>query len=647
VADLNVAIRLSATDQASPTIAKVTREVAGIGPAAEKSNSALSGLTGMLGKVGVGALGVTALIGSVTGLASALSGPILAASDLDESMNKVNVVFGDSAKTVTDFAKTAATCLGQSRQQALEAAGTFGNLFTSMGLGQADAAKLSTEIVGLGSDLASFNNIRPEEALEKLRSGLIGESEPLRSLGVNLNEAAVAAQAVKMGLAADVKSVSDAAKVQARYALILQQTKNAQGDFKNTSTGMANSMRVINAAVGDLQADIGGRLLPVVAPLVSRLATELPRAMDALGPVLDGVGAGIGRVVAGFSQLTGIVQTAAAALQGGDLVGVLSGIRATLLEQAGTWGQALLGWAEDVVPPLLEKLGVLGGRVVDWAIAAAPGLIDAFGSWALAGIDWVIEATRKALPVLGNFLSRVLDWVGDNAPRLLERFVGEWVPAAIVWVGKAAIKTVPELVKLIGAVGGWLVDVGVPKLLDLGGKLGLALVRGLVTGVGHLAEALGAALYGELAAIRVDVGPFHLSAAGFYVDAPRMPTIALPGLGGAQPAPATGGGGAVAAFAHGGAFRVGGSGGTDSQMVAFRASPGELVAVGQPRRLGQGGGGGVTVNGPLVHVGSVSVRSDEDVDRLADAIEQRMIKGLRSARLSGVRYPLGVSAGAT
>lgn len=78
------------------------------------------------------------------------------ASDASESLNKVNVVFGDAAGQVEQFAKGAAANLGMSSQAAMEAAGTFGNLFTALGLGQAPAAQMSTELLTLAADLASF-----------------------------------------------------------------------------------------------------------------------------------------------------------------------------------------------------------------------------------------------------------------------------------------------------------------------------------------------------------------------------------------------------------------------------------------------------------------------------------------------------------
>ena len=101
----------------------------------------------------------------------------------------------------------------------MEATATFGNLFVALGLSQEAAATLSPDIVQLASDLASFNNIGVEEAVEKLRSGLVGEAEPLRTLGVNINEALVQAKALELGLVTSAGAATEAGKVQARYAL--------------------------------------------------------------------------------------------------------------------------------------------------------------------------------------------------------------------------------------------------------------------------------------------------------------------------------------------------------------------------------------------------------------------------------------------
>lgn len=234
---------------------------------------------------------------------------VAAASNLNESMSKVQVVFGKSAKSIQDFASTAAAKLGMSKQAALEASGSFGNLFTTMGLGKTDAAEMSTGLVKLAADLASFNNLSPEEVLEKLRSGLVGQTEPLRSLGVNLTAAGVQAKAMEMGLADANGTVSQAAMVQARYALILDQTKTAQGDFARTADGMANKMRTAKAQLIDAAATLGEKLLPYAikaVDFVTRLATaftNLPGPAQDTVIVVAALAAATGPVLSIFGKL--------------------------------------------------------------------------------------------------------------------------------------------------------------------------------------------------------------------------------------------------------------------------------------------------------------------------------------------------------
>ena len=234
-----VRIRVTADDKASKSLNFVGEQARGMATSLK--------LGGAAAAAGLLALGASS---------------IKAASDFDENLNKVRVVFRESAKDIEAFATNARTNLGLSQSAALSAAGTFGNLFTAMKISRPAAAEMSQGILQLAADLASFNNIKPEEALEKLRAGLVGETEPLRTLGVNLSAAAVTARALAMGLADTEKALTPAMKAQAAYSLILEQTRTAQGDFARTSDGLANKQRVLTASFDDLKVTIGQQLLP-------------------------------------------------------------------------------------------------------------------------------------------------------------------------------------------------------------------------------------------------------------------------------------------------------------------------------------------------------------------------------------------------
>ena len=144
----------------------------------QQSGGRLSGfMTGIAQGVGQMAFG---LVQNAAGAAiGAVQGSIDLASDLNESANKVKVVFGENSAALLKWSDTTAATLGQSKKQVLDAAGTFGNLFVSMGMASDTSADMSMNLVTLASDLASFNNIDPAVALEKLRAGLLGEAEPL------------------------------------------------------------------------------------------------------------------------------------------------------------------------------------------------------------------------------------------------------------------------------------------------------------------------------------------------------------------------------------------------------------------------------------------------------------------------------------
>ena len=269
----DVKIKISADDQTQQGVTSAKRNVGGLG-------SALNSLRSNWLAVG-GAAGVaTAAIVGAGRAAFALAN---LASDLEESQNKANVVFGESVSVINDFASGAATALGQTEQAVLNASGTLGNLFTAMGLTQDAAAGMSVQMVQLATDIGSFQNISTDEALISLRAGLVGEAEPMRRLGVLLSAATVEAKAFEMGLARVSSELTEADKVQARYALILEQTSVQQGDFARTSDGLANQTKILDAQITELKTSLGEALLPAITDVVSAL-NDMISAMDRIPP---------------------------------------------------------------------------------------------------------------------------------------------------------------------------------------------------------------------------------------------------------------------------------------------------------------------------------------------------------------------------
>jgi hypothetical protein len=219
---------------------------------------------------------------------------VKAASDLGETVSKVNVLFGKTAKDIEKFADGAASSLGQTKQQALDAAATFATFGKSAGLSGQQLADFSIDFVKLSSDLASFNNTSPEQAINAIGSALRGEAEPLRQYGVLLDDASLRQAALELGITNTTKNaLTPQQKVLAAQALIYKQTSAAQGDFERTSDGLANKTRILTAQLENAKTTIGEALLPIVLQLATFFSEKVipivQQVADAFGSKPEGM----------------------------------------------------------------------------------------------------------------------------------------------------------------------------------------------------------------------------------------------------------------------------------------------------------------------------------------------------------------------
>lgn len=210
-------------------------------------------------------LPATAALG---GLVAAAIPAVKAASDLEEAQSKINVIFGESAREIEAFAEVAAREIGQSKQEVFDASGIFGTFGKAAGLAGDDLAEFTTDFITLASDLASFNNTTPEQAIQAIGAALRGESEPLRTYGVLLDDATLKAEAMEIGIYNGVGALDAQQKILAAQEAIFKQTGDAQGDFVRTSDSLANQMKVTQAEIENLTAELGQMLLPIAKDLV-------------------------------------------------------------------------------------------------------------------------------------------------------------------------------------------------------------------------------------------------------------------------------------------------------------------------------------------------------------------------------------------
>ena len=237
----------------------------------QNTNRQMSGISrsisSSMGKIG----GILASAFAVTAIVNFGKECMDLGSDLSEVQNVVDVTFGSMAEDVNKFAKTAITQLGLSETSAKQYTSTMGAMLKSMGMTTNQALTMSKTITALSADMASFYNLDPEVAFEKIRSGISGETEPLKQLGINMSVANMQAYAMSEGISKAYSKMTQQEQALLRYNYLLSVTADAQGDFARTSNSWANQTRILAEQFNALKAEIGQGLIAALTPVIKVL----------------------------------------------------------------------------------------------------------------------------------------------------------------------------------------------------------------------------------------------------------------------------------------------------------------------------------------------------------------------------------------
>jgi hypothetical protein len=407
----------------------------------------LKGFSGKISKSLGGVMDVakkTALaIGAIgAGAAVALKPAIDAASDLEETITKTQQLFGDASDEIIKFADTAAKKLGQSKQVAMDAAGTFAIFGKAAGITGSDLVKFSQDFTVLATDLASFFNTSPEEAITAIGAALRGESEPIRKYGVLLDQAILKDKALELGIITDTKQpLTPAERVLAAQVAIYEQTTDAQGDFTRTSKGLANQQRILKAQLQNTVAAIGAQLLPVMTKIATFVNEKLLPAIDKLVSFLtqNGLGKAIDYIKTKF------VPDALEALQ--------------------NFAKAFAEWVPDAARRLLENLPAIISTVLQWILKdGVPKLIEYSAKLAIALAGFTVLLGIEVVKGLGLFVVNLVKELPSIFGALFD-----------------GMKDTGSL------IGGYLID-GIKAGLSKGLDIVLGAIKGIINGVMSLIE---------------------------------------------------------------------------------------------------------------------------------------------------------------
>ena len=372
----------------------------------------LGGFGKQVAKIG----GLLAGAFSVRAIGNFTKDAVTAASDLEESLNALNVSFGDSAAEITKLGESAASAMGVSQTEFNNAAVRF-SAFADRVVGEGgNVAGFIGDVSTRATDFASVFNIDVSEALQVFQSGLAGEAEPLKRFGINLLQSEVQAFALREGLIEVGETMTEQEKVQARYGLLMEATAKTAGDFANTSDGLANSQRILGATFKDMQATVGAALVPAFAaltqsliPVVDELAPVLTEVMEALAPVIANVAAQIPSLLEGFMPLIPVIgQLAIVFFEIIDqilpvfvqLIEMILPVILQLVEAFMPFIQAVLPVLVNLVQQLLPILTVLLQELFIPLIPVVLQLLEAFMPLIEAILPILIELLNLVIPIL-------------------------------------------------------------------------------------------------------------------------------------------------------------------------------------------------------------------------------------------------------
>lgn len=201
----------------------------------------------------------------VTAIAGLVKSSVDAYAEMQDASSAAAVVFGKDMDKIEAQAKTAATTMGMSKKEVIDAAMTFGTYGKSANLAGDDLATFSTRMVALAGDMASFRGTSTEQAVEAIGAAMRGEMEPIRAYSVQLDDATLRQQALKMGLISTVKeALNPQQKVLATQAAILAKTTYMVGDYARTSDSAANVQKTMQKSASNLSVELGEKLEPAL-----------------------------------------------------------------------------------------------------------------------------------------------------------------------------------------------------------------------------------------------------------------------------------------------------------------------------------------------------------------------------------------------
>lgn len=334
------------------------------------------------------------------------------ASDLAEVQNVVDVSFGNSADSINSWAKEALNAYGMNEVTAKRYAGTIGAMLKSSGLAGDSIVDMSKDLSGLAGDVASFYNLDLDEAFTKIRSGISGETEPLKTLGITMTVANLEAYALSQGITKSYTSMTQAEQVMLRYNYLMSASADAQGDFARTQNSWANQTRLLTENWRQFTGVMASSVLPVLTQIVKVLnqgVTFLTEAWPIISPIIYGAAIAVGVLALSMINWAGVIGACTTAFKYLGAVMAMNPFMIVIMALAGIVAlfNGVIRGINKFEDKSLSAAGVAAGAI-SWVGALFKNVGMLIANIFFAIIALVAAITGNISTLFGNSIAQVI-----------------------------------------------------------------------------------------------------------------------------------------------------------------------------------------------------------------------------------------------
>ena len=217
-----------------------------------------------------------------------------------ETASKFKAVFGPATDQMNEKVQELRKTIPSTTAEMQDSLATFAAMAKAFGMNSRAAGMFSVEMVKIAGDIASFHNLPIEEAFTKIRSAISGEFEPMKQLGIVINEATIKQEALNLAIYEGTGQLGPAQKALAVQSIMIRNLGEANGDAAATADSAANRVKFLRAELLETGTKIGTTALPAILALTEGLALMLSKTKE----FTDFAGTKVGEMVYGPTDET-------------------------------------------------------------------------------------------------------------------------------------------------------------------------------------------------------------------------------------------------------------------------------------------------------------------------------------------------------